>query len=71
MNKLESAPINRFKEELSDVLRRERFYNVLSTFAIIGYEKRWLGLVRSLTKPLNALSATNKVQKLGRLTSVI
>ena len=68
MNKLEPAPIKGFKEELSDMLKRERFYNILSTFAIIGYEKRWLGLTRSLTKPLNALSATNKVQKLGRLT---
>lgn len=57
--------------DLSDMLRRERFYNILSTFAVIGYEKRWLGLARSLTKPLNALSTTNKVQKLGRLTRVI
>lgn len=68
MNKLEPAPIKGFKGELSDMLRKERFYNILSTFAINDYEKRWLGLARSLTKPLNVLSATSKVQKLEALT---
>lgn len=55
VNKLESAPIKEFREELSDMLRRKIFYNILFPFAIIEYEKRWLRLTRSLTKPLKTL----------------
>lgn len=67
VNKLESAPIKEFREELSDMFRREIFYNILFPFAIIEYEKRWLRLTRSLTKPLKTLSSINNAQKLGRL----
>jgi len=70
VNKLEPAQIKEFKEELLGMLRKGKFCSVLSTFAVVGYEKTWSGLARSLTKPLNAPPATNKVQKLGRLTLV-
>lgn len=67
VNKLEFAPIKEFREELSHMLRREIFYNILFPFAIIEYEKRWLCPTKSLPKPLKAFSSINELQKLGRL----